>query len=285
MTTKRGSARKPKLREDQVQRYSRHIILPEVGGEGQKKLLKSRVAVIGAGGIGSPVLQYLAAAGVGTLDIIDSDRVDLTNLQRQIIHNVEHLGVEKVKSAREAIELLNPDVHVNAHDVRISSENALELLRDVDVVIDGSDNFTTRYLVNDACFFLKKPLVSGSVLRFEAQMTVFPQLEQTPCYRCLFPNPPMKGLVPTCSEAGILGSVTGLVGSILVTETIKLLLGMGETLTGRLVTFEALPLRFQEIKLRWNADCPLCGMEPRILELQELSADDRKPRPIRRRKG
>lgn len=259
--------------DEQVQRYSRHILLPQVGGKGQRRLLESRVAVVGAGGLGAPVLQYLAAAGVGTLDIIDADVVDLSNLQRQVIHTTERVGVAKVDSAAEALQALNPDVRILRHRQRLDAENALDLLRAADVVVDGSDNFTTRYLVNDACWFLRKPLVSAAILRFEGNVTVFPMdgAAGSPCYRCLFPEPPEPGLVPSCQEAGILGAVAGVLGTLQATEVLKLLLELGETLAGRLLIYDALTARFREIRLRRDPGCALHGDAPTITRLEAIA--------------
>src|SRR3990172_2202033 len=226
------------FREDQIGRYSRHIILPEVGGKGQRKLLASKVLIVGAGGLGSPAALYLAAAGGGPIGIVDFDAVDLSNLQRQLLHHVHDVGRPKVESAAETIADINPDVHVVPHAVALSSENAFEILREYDVVVNGCDNFPTRYLVNDACVMLRKPLVDGSIFRFEGQTTVF--APGGPCYRCLFPAPPPPGAVPSCAEAGVLGVLPGIVGTIQAMETIKLILGIGKPLVGRLVIFDAL---------------------------------------------
>lgn len=250
--------------DDQLHRYARHIILPQVGGRGQRRLLESRVAVVGAGGLGSPALMYLAAAGVGTLDVIDADRVDLSNLQRQVLHTTDRVGAFKTTSATTAIAALNPDVRVVEHCVWLTADNALDVLANADVILDGSDNFPTRYLVNDAAFFLKKPLVNGAMFRFEGQVTVFPNdgAAESPCYRCLFPEPPPRDLVPSCQEAGILGCVPGVIGSMMACEAIKLLLGIGEPLKGRLLVFDALTMRTREVKLRRNTRCVLNGDAP-----------------------
>lgn len=250
---------------DQIKRYSRHIIMPEVGGVGQRKLLGARVLMIGAGGLGSPAALYLAAAGVGTMGIVDFDVVDLTNLQRQILHRVDDIDRLKVDSARRTIHSINPDVNVVGHPVRLSSENALEIMADYDIVVDGSDNFPTRYLVNDACVLAKKPCVHGSIFRFEGQATVF--LPDRGCYRCLYPAPPPPGLVPSCADAGVLGVLPGIVGSIQAVETIKLILGAGEPLVNRLLLFDALAMSFREVRIRRDAQCPICGDEPTIREL------------------
>ncbi|MBI3078400.1 MAG: molybdopterin-synthase adenylyltransferase MoeB [Deltaproteobacteria bacterium] len=252
--------------EEQIRRYSRHIILPEVGGKGQERLLASRALLIGAGGLGSPAAYYLAAAGVGTLGIVDFDDVDLSNLQRQILHRTDDVGRPKVESAREALQALNPDVRVIPYKEQLTSANILELLAEHDVVVDGSDNFPTRYLVNDACVIAGKPNVYGSVFRFEGQVTVF-QPGQGPCYRCLYPEPPPPGLVPSCQEAGVLGVLPGVIGLVQAIETVKVLLKIGEPLIGRLLTFDALGLRFRELKLRRDPACPLCGEAPTITQL------------------
>jgi len=260
-----------KFTEEQIKRYARHIILPEVGGKGQEKLLNSKVLVIGAGGLGSPAILYLAAAGVGTIGIVDFDVVDLSNLQRQIIHNTERVGTPKVESARRTVEMLNPDVKVITYNTRISKENIMDIIKDYDVVLDGTDNFPTRFLINDACYFAGKPLVSAAMLRFEGQVSVFDfrNKEQSPCYRCLFPEPPPPGLVPSCQEAGILGSIGGIMGCIQATEAIKLILGIGEPLVGKLLIMDALSMDFRKVKLRRDPNCPLCGEKPVIKELIE----------------
>lgn len=260
-----------KFTEEQIKRYARHIILPEVGGKGQEKLLNSKVLVIGAGGLGSPAILYLAAAGVGTIGIVDFDVVDLSNLQRQIIHNTERVGTPKVESARKTVEMLNPDVKVITYNTRISKENIMDIIKDYDVVLDGTDNFPTRFLINDACYFAGKPLVSAAMLRFEGQVSVFDfrMKEQSPCYRCLFPEPPPPGLVPSCQEAGILGSIGGIMGCIQATEVIKLILGIGEPLVGKLLIMDALSMDFRKVKLRKDPNCPLCGEKPVIKELIE----------------
>lgn len=249
---------------DQLHRYARHIILPQVGGRGQQRLLGARVAVVGAGGLGSPALLYLAAAGVGTLDVIDADRVDISNLQRQVLHTTERVGEWKTASAAAAIGALNPDVRLVEHRAWLTAANALDVLASADVILDGSDNFPTRYLVNDAAFLLKKPLVSGAMFRFEGQVTIFPNdgADDAPCYRCLFPDPPPPDLIPSCQEAGILGCVPGVLGSMMACETVKLLLGVGESLRGRLLLFDALAMRTREVKLRRNPRCTLNGEAP-----------------------
>lgn len=259
----------------QLERYARHIILPQVGGKGQKKLLDSRVFVVGAGGLGSPIIMYLAAAGVGTIEVIDSDVVDLSNLQRQILHTTPRVGQPKVESAREAVAALNPDVRLIMHGERLSRDNAMELFRQSSIIIDGSDNFSTRYLVNDACWFLGRPLVTGAMHRFEGQATVFPmdRRPDSPCYRCLFSEPPPPGLVPTCREAGILGAIPGVIGSIQATEVLKLLLGVGDVLAGRLLVYDALAMKFREVRVRRDSKCALCGDNPTIRELGQYPDD------------
>lgn len=247
---------------DQRARYSRHILLPEVGEEGQAKLLESRVVLVGAGGLGSPAALYLAAAGVGTIGLVDFDVVETSNLQRQILHNVDRLGQLKVESARETIAALNPDVKVEPHAVRLGADNVLDMLTGYDVIVDGGDNFPTRYLVNDASLHLRIPVVHGSVFRFEGQATVF-QPYEGPCYRCLFSEPPPPELAPSCAEAGVLGVLPGIIGSIQAMETIKLLLGIGETLTGKLLVYDAQFQDFQKLNLRRDPECPACADEDR----------------------
>ncbi len=254
------------LSADETRRYARHLILSEVGAVGQRRLKQARVLLVGAGGLGSPAALYLAAAGVGTLGVVDSDTVDLSNLQRQILHDTPDAGRLKVDSARDRIGKVNPHVWVEAHPVRLTSDNARELVREYEVVVDGSDNFPTRYLVNDACVLEGRPNVYGSVLRWEGQASVF-GTPDGPCYRCLFAEPPPPGLVPNCAEAGVLGVLPGIIGSIQAAETIKLLLGIGDTLAGRLVVFDALAMRFREIALRRDPACPVCGEQPEIREL------------------
>jgi adenylyltransferase/sulfurtransferase len=254
------------LSPDETLRYARHLILPEVGPAGQARLKHSRVLLVGAGGLGSPAALYLAAAGVGTLGIVDFDVVDTTNLQRQILHSTSAIGNLKLDSARARLREINPFVDVVGYPVRLSSENALEILRDYDVIVDGTDNFPTRYLVNDACVLLGKPNVYGSVFRFEGQNSVF-AVEGGPCYRCLFAEPPPPGMVPSCAEGGVLGVLPGIVGTIQTMETIKLLLGVGETLAGRLLIFDALRMRFRELKLKRDPGCPVCGDSPTVTEL------------------
>ncbi len=256
----------PELTTDDLARYSRHLILPEVGMEGQRKLKAARVLCVGTGGLGSPLALYLAAAGIGTLGLVDFDVVDASNLQRQIIHSTRDIGRKKLDSAAEKLSALNPSLSIVKHDTMLSSANALDILKDYDIVADGTDNFPTRYLVNDACVLLGKPNVYGSIFRFEGQASVF-ATEEGPCYRCLYPEPPPPGLVPSCAEGGVLGILPGLVGVIQATEAIKLILGNGDPLIGRLLLVDALNMRFRELKLRKNAECPVCGDQPTIKEL------------------
>jgi molybdopterin-synthase adenylyltransferase len=254
------------LTEDQILRYSRHILLPEVGGEGQEQILTARVILVGAGGLGSPVGYYLAAAGVGTIGIVDNDRVEISNLQRQIAHNTSRIGMLKADSARETYETLNHDVKVVAHRERLTSGNIMDIISDYDIVVDASDNFPTRYLVNDACVMQKKKLISAAVFRFEGQvMSIYPG--EGPCYRCLFEVPPPPGMVPSCQEAGILGVVTGVIGTIQATEVIKAILGIGDPLKGRLLLWNALEMNFRTVKVPRNRECPVCGDNPSIREL------------------
>ena len=252
-------------------RYSRHLLLPEVGVEGQRKLKAARVLTIGAGGLGSPLSLYLAAAGVGTIGIVDFDVVDLTNLQRQIVHGTSTLGRSKLESAKARLTDLNPNLNVESHETRLTAENALDIIREYDIVVDGTDNFPTRYLVNDACVLLGKPNVYGSIFRFEGQASVF-YAKEGPCYRCLYSEPPPPGLVPSCAEGGVLGVLPGIIGSIQALETIKLIIGAGDSLIGRLVLFDALKLRFRELKLRKDPSCPICGDQPTIHELIDYEA-------------
>src|SRR6187402_1710598 len=246
------------LSSDEILRYSRHLILPEVALEGQQRLKASRVLLIGAGGLGSPLALYLTAAGVGTIGLVDFDVVDVTNLQRQIVHGTKDVGRPKLESARDRLKDMNPHVHVEGYETRLTSENALEIVRDYDIVIDGTDNFATRYPTNDACVILGKPNVYGSIYRFEGQSSVF-ATEDGPCYRCLYPEPPPPGLVPSCAEGGVLGVLPGLVGTIQATEVIKLILGIGEPLIGRLLLIDTLSMGFRTLKLRKNPECPACG--------------------------
>jgi len=256
----------PELTTDELSRYSRHLILPEVGEEGQRKLKAARVLCVGTGGLGSPLALYLAAAGVGTLGLVDFDVVDASNLQRQIIHSTADIGRKKLDSAEEKLKALNPALNVVKHDTLLSSANALDILKDYDVIADGTDNFPTRYLVNDACVLLGKPNAYGSIFRFEGQASVF-GTKDGPCYRCLYPEPPPPGLVPSCAEGGVLGILPGLVGVIQATETIKLILGIGEPLIGRLLLVDALNMRFRQLKLRKNPECPVCGDHPTVTKL------------------
>ncbi len=256
----------PELEHHEMLRYSRHLMLPEVGPEGQRRLKAARVVLIGAGGLGSPASLYLAAAGVGTLGIVDFDVVDETNLQRQILHGTDTIGQSKLVSAELRIKNLNPHVRVESFNERLTSENALEILRDFDIVLDGSDNFPTRYLVNDACVLLGKPNAYGAIFRFEGQASVF-YANEGPCYRCLFREPPPPGLVPSCAEGGVLGVLPGIMGSIQALEVIKLILGKGDTLIGRLVLFDALKFQFRELKLSKDPECSVCGEQPTIREL------------------
>jgi sulfur-carrier protein adenylyltransferase/sulfurtransferase len=256
----------PELTTDELARYSRHLILPEVGEEGQRKLKAAKVLCVGTGGLGSPLAFYLAAAGVGTLGLVDFDVVDASNLQRQIIHSTADIGRKKLDSAAEKLNALNPAMNIVKHETTLTSANALEILKDYDIVADGTDNFPTRYLVNDACVLLHKPNVYGSIFRFEGQASVF-ATEQGPCYRCLYPEPPPPGLVPSCAEGGVLGILPGLVGVIQATEVIKLILGAGEPLIGRLLLVDSLAMRFRELKLRKNPECPVCGPNPTVTKL------------------
>jgi sulfur-carrier protein adenylyltransferase/sulfurtransferase len=254
------------LSNEEIARYSRHLILPEVGMQGQVKLKQAKVALIGAGGLGAPLGLYLAAAGVGRIGVVDFDVVDASNLQRQVIHGTSDLGRKKLDSAGDRIRDINPNVAVDKFDASLTSENAFEILKDYDIVIDGTDNFPTRYLVNDACVLLKKPNVYGSIFRFEGQATVF-AYEDGPCYRCLYPEPPPPGLVPSCAEGGVLGILPGVIGLIQATEAVKIILGAGETLKGRLLLYDALGMRFRELKLRRDRNCPVCGEHPTVTKL------------------
>jgi len=255
------------LNNDEIRRYSRHLILPEVGMAGQKKICSTSVLCIGAGGLGSPIAMYLAAAGIGKIGIVDFDTVDYSNLQRQILHTDADVGRPKAQSAKETIVGINPNVEVVLHNTRISSENALDLIRPYDIVVDGTDNFPTRYLTNDACVLLKKPNVYGSIFRFEGQASVFAPHLGGPCYRCLYPEPPPPGMVPSCAEGGVLGVLPGIIGCIQATEILKLALGKGSSLVGRLMLFNALDMKFRELKLRKDPQCPICGENPTIKEL------------------
>ena len=285
------------LSRDEVLRYSRHLIMPEVGVEGQQRLKAARVLCIGAGGLGSPVALYLAAAGVGTLGLVDFDVVDVTNLQRQVIYSTADVGRSKVETAAKKLEALNPFIHVHRFDTKLSSANALEIFRDFDIIADGTDNFATRYLVNDACVLTGKPNVYASIFRFEGQASVF-ATKDGPCYRCLYPEPPPPGLVPSCAEGGVLGVLPGLLGVIQATEVIKLILGSGESLAGRLLMVDALAMRFRELKLAKDPECPVCGTHPTLKALidydqfcgvrgeekpQAVSVPEIQPEELRRR--
>ncbi len=256
----------PDLTQREISRYSRHLLLPEVGIEGQRKLKQAKVLIVGAGGLGSPVSLYLAAAGVGTLGIVDFDIVDETNLQRQILYTTEDVGKPKLERAKKRLQALNPEITIKTYETPLTSENALEIIKDYDIVIDGTDNYPTRYLVNDACVLLNKPNVYGSIFRFDGQASVF-WAEKGPCYRCLYAEPPPPGLVPSCAEGGVLGVLPGLIGAIQATEAIKLIIGEGEPLIGRLLILDALDMRFREVKLEKNPQCPICGENPTIKEL------------------
>lgn len=266
MSTVFENATLPELSKEELARYSRHITLPEVGLEGQRRLKAARVLCVGTGGLGSPLAFYLAAAGIGTLGLVDFDVVDSSNLQRQIIHSTRDVGRKKLDSAAEKLTALNPALKIVKHETMLSSANAMEILKDYDIVADGTDNFPTRYLVNDACVLLGKPNVYGSIFRFEGQASVF-AAGQGPCYRCLYPEPPPPGLVPSCAEGGVLGILPGLVGVIQATEVIKLILGQGEPLIGRLLLVDSLSMRFRELKLRKNPECPVCGEHPTVTHL------------------
>jgi len=251
---------------EQLQRYSRHFILPEIGQAGQRKLLDAKVLLIGAGGLGSPLGLYLAAAGVGTLGLVDFDHVDLSNLQRQILHTNDEIGKPKVDSAERRIKAMNPDTHVIKHVIKLTSANALDVLRPYDIVIDGTDNFPTRYLTNDACVFLKKPNIYGSIFRFDGLATLF-DAQNGPCYRCLYPEPPPPGMVPSCAEGGVLGILPGVIGLIQATEAVKWICGVGRSLVGRLLVYDALQMTFRELKLRKDPGCPVCGTHPTVTQL------------------
>ena len=253
------------LTPEQVKRYSRHIIMPQIGSGGQRKLIDSKVLVVGAGGLGGPVALYLALAGVGTIALVDFDTVDLSNLQRQVLHNSETVGMPKVESAILTLSRYNPEVNVIPHEFPINSENAMELISQYDIVVNGADNFATRYLVNDEAYLSSKPVVDGSILIFDGQVTVYEPGKG--CYRCLFPEPPPPGLVPNCAEAGVLGALTGTIGSIQATEVAKLILGVGETLTERLLLVDGLNMEFRVVRTRRNPNCPLCGDTPTVTEL------------------
>ncbi len=261
-----AAKRRDALSPAEIKRYSRHLILPEVGMTGQLKLKQSSALIVGAGGLGNPLLQYLGAAGVGRLGLVDFDVIDVTNLQRQVMYGTKDVGRKKLEVAKERVQAINPNVDVQTYDTRLTSDNALDILKDYDVVIDGTDNFPTRYLVNDASVLLKKPNVYGSIFRFEGQASVF-WAERGPCYRCLYAEPPPPGLVPSCAEGGVLGVLPGIVGSVQAIEAIKVLLGKGDILVGRLLVFDAMRMRFRELKLRKNPECPVCGTNPTIHEL------------------
>ncbi|MFQ5543592.1 MAG: ThiF family adenylyltransferase [Nitrospiria bacterium] len=269
--------------EEQLVRYSRHIILSEVGGKGQKKIGQARILVVGAGGLGSPIALYLAAAGIGTLGIIDADNVDLSNLQRQIIHHTPDIGHPKVFSVQSKVTALNPDVKVIPYQEMLTAENTLGIFKDFDYIVDGTDNFPSKFLINDGAFFSKKPLVHGGILRFDGQLlTILPN--ESACYRCVFPEPPPTGLVPSCQEAGVLGALAGLIGTLQGTEVLKLILGVGHPLTDRILTYQALTTSFREIKIQKNANCPLCGTNPTItsLKMSEQVACDLNPASLQK---
>jgi molybdopterin/thiamine biosynthesis adenylyltransferase len=265
--------------DEQLQRYARHIVLPEVGGIGQEKLLAARVLVIGAGGLGAPLLLYLAAAGVGTLGVIDDDVVDLSNLQRQVIHATERIGTAKVESATQTVRSVNPEIDLRAHHARLDASNAMALFADYDLIADGSDNFATRFLVNDACHLAGKTLVSAAILRFEGQIATFRSHlgPDFPCYRCLYREAPPPGLVPSCSEGGVFGALAGVVGSLQAVEVLKEVLGIGETLAGHLMLYDALGADFRKIRIRREAACPLCGDAPTITDLSAHQRTEREP--------
>ncbi len=268
MTSQPGST--PDFTEDQIHRYARHIILPEVGGFGQRKLLASRVLVVGAGGLGSPAALYLAAAGVGTIGLVDDDLVDLTNLQRQILHGTSDVGRPKTSSGAETLAALNPEVTVVPIAERVVASNVMRIVEDFDLIVDGSDNFATRYLLNDACYLLQRPLVSGAIFRFEGQVTTFDARRgDSPCYRCVFPSPPPAGSVPNCEQAGVFGVLAGTVGTLQATEVIKLVCGIGEPLVATLLLYDALETRFTRVRVGRDDSCPLCGSSPEITELSD----------------
>lgn len=266
------------LTTDQINRYSRHLLLPEVGVEGQEKICNAKVLCIGTGGLGSPLCLYLAAAGVGTLGLVDFDVVDSSNLQRQILHGESTVGQLKVDSAKTRLADMNSSVEVVTYNTRLTSENALDIFKDYDIIVDGTDNFPTRYLANDACVLLEKPYIYGCILRFDGQASVF-YSKEGPCYRCLYPEPPPPGLVPSCAEGGVLGILPGIIGLIQANEVIKLILGKGDTLIGRLLLFDAMKMKFQEMKLRKDKDCPICGENPTITELVDYEEFCGIPRP------
>ncbi len=254
------------LREDQIERYSRQILLPDVGGKGQQKLLNAKVLIIGAGGLGSPCALYLAAAGIGKIGIVDSDKVELNNLQRQILHDTSRVGIPKVESAKKSMNNLNPDVEVVTYNLHLTSKNIMDVIKDYDIIVDGSDNFPTRYLVNDACVLSSKPLSHGGIFRFDGQaITILPG--KSACYRCLFPEPPPPGLVPSCQEAGILGAVAGIIGTVQANEVLKYILGIGNPLAGKLLVFNALDSNFRHVKVPKDPKCPVCGENPTVTKL------------------
>lgn len=260
------------FREDQIHRYARHIILPEIGGGGQEALLRARVLVVGAGGLGSPLLLYLAAAGVGTLGVIDDDVVDLSNLQRQVLHDTHAVGQAKTDSAVARLQALNPDVTVQGINARLTAANALALVGDYDLVADGSDNFATRFLINDACRLAGKPLVSAAILRFDGQIATFRPQTGSPCYRCLFPEPPPPDRIPSCAQAGVLGAMAGVMGALQAVEVVKELLGIGDSLAGRLLLVDVLAMRFETIRVPADPSCPLCGSAPTLTDLSHHQA-------------
>lgn len=255
--------------DSQINRYSRQMILSEVGGKGQKKLQEAKVLIIGAGGLGSPSALYLVAAGIGTLGLTDGDVVDLSNLQRQILHTTDRIGVSKVESGGQLLSALNPETTLQLYPEHVSQDNIMPLLEKYDIILDGSDNFSTRFLINDACFFAKKTLISGSIFRFEGQLATIKPHEGFPCYRCLYPEPPPAGLVPNCQEAGVLGALAGTIGVLQANEAIKEILGLGETLADRLLLYDALDMTFRKVGRPKAPDCPLCGLHPTITELRE----------------
>ncbi len=260
-----------KFSDEQIQRYSRQMILPGVGGKGQRKLLEAKVFIMGTGGLGSPAALYLAAAGVGTIGLADFDLVELHNLQRQILHKTFDVGLRKVESGKRTLEALNPGVKIQTYSERITSANIREIIRDYDLALDGSDNFPTRFLLNDACYLEKKTLISGAILRFEGQLSTFKPHMGGPCYRCIFPEPPPPGIVPNCQEAGVLGAVAGIIGTLQANEALKEILGLGESMAGRFLMFNSLNLSFHELKIQKNPNCLLCGENPKIKELIEYS--------------
>src|SRR3990172_11729369 len=256
------------MNDDQIKRYSRHILLPEVGGKGQKKIANAKIFIVGAGGLGSPAALYLAAAGVGTIGLVDGDVVDLSNLQRQILHSTATVGLPKVESGRKTLSAINPEITIKTYHQNVDSDNILSLVSQYDIVLDGSDNFTTRFLVNDACFFAKKTLISASMFRFEGQLTTIKPHEGYPCYRCLYPEPPPAGLVPNCQEAGVLGVLAGTMGILQASEAIKEILGIGETLADRLLIYDALEMKFRKVRRPKDPACRLCGPAPTITTLR-----------------